>query len=328
MLGRSAAPLPLSRSVWSGRPPPAANPGLRYPARLLIWAAADDPSLHQVWRCPCVVAEVAGAGDRAAAGVTVGGRRCGRRRRCCCCDGVVRCELGLIERFHNDADRRDFISMGAAVGFAAAFGAPVGGVLFALEEVASFYDAKLVWRTLSATTVACFVIALCERYISPAFFETHSSPCAFNSSVTASSNNERTFAPGLLTFTSAASFERPWENVFCILIGVAGGLGGALFNRLHRSISRLRQRCYAAAAAGVPDPPPPAAGSAPRGKLERSGETASSVARRRQRQQRQQCLSRLYKLADLVGLALITSGSLFGEHDLNHVHRLLRKDGC
>ena len=53
--------------------------------------------------------------------------------------------------------------MGAAVGFAAAFGAPVGGVLFALEE-ASIWDSKLMWRTLTATTLACFVLALCERY--------------------------------------------------------------------------------------------------------------------------------------------------------------------
>ena len=60
--------------------------------------------------------------------------------------------------------------MGAAVGFAAAFGAPVGGVLFALEEAASFFDGKLMWRTLTATTTCCFTIALCEHYLAPTLF--------------------------------------------------------------------------------------------------------------------------------------------------------------
>jgi hypothetical protein len=67
--------------------------------------------------------------------------------------------MQALSNFRSDEARRDFISIGAASGFAAAFGAPVGGLLFSMEEASSYFAHRMLFKTLVATTLATFCIA-------------------------------------------------------------------------------------------------------------------------------------------------------------------------
>lgn len=58
---------------------------------------------------------------------------------------------GTFRRFRNPRDKRDFVTAGVAVGVATAFNAPIGGLLFAFEEVASFWQHSLGWQVRQAS---------------------------------------------------------------------------------------------------------------------------------------------------------------------------------
>ncbi|KAG6820744.1 H(+)/Cl(-) exchange transporter 3 [Arthromyces matolae] len=60
---------------------------------------------------------------------------------------IASCIGNIISRFfskyeNNEAKRREILSAACAAGVAVAFGAPIGGTLFSLEEVSYFFPPK------------------------------------------------------------------------------------------------------------------------------------------------------------------------------------------
>ncbi|KAK3504921.1 chloride channel [Neurospora crassa] len=122
------------------------------------------------------------------------------------CVGNIACRL-FSKYDRNDAKRREVLSAAAAAGVAVAFGAPLGGVLFGLEEVAYFFPAKTLFRTF----FCCITAALTLKFLNP--YGTHK----------------------IVMFQVRYLIDWEYfELVSFILVGVLGGAAGALFIKASR----------------------------------------------------------------------------------------------
>ncbi|KAJ8413568.1 hypothetical protein AAFF_G00080750 [Aldrovandia affinis] len=134
-------------------------------------------------------------------------------------------DFKIFEYFRRDTEKRDFVSAGAAAGVSAAFGAPVGGVLFSLEEGASFWNQMLTWRIFFASMMSTFTLN---------FF------LSIYHGKTGDLSN-----PGLINFGRFESDSveyNLYEIPIFIVMGALGGVLGALFNVLNYWLTIFRIR--------------------------------------------------------------------------------------
>jgi chloride channel 7 len=150
--------------------------------------------------------------------------------------------------------KRDFAVVGCACGVAGAFLAPIGGVLFAMEEGASFWNSLLAWRSFAAacvTTIALYVLNWVLALIKSAingedttnrFFDNH------NLAVYSGLPGQRSSLSclnikndGDLYFKSEPSFGA-YDFFFFAVIGILAGIVGSLWIEANSYITTLRRR--------------------------------------------------------------------------------------
>ncbi|CAM0141901.1 unnamed protein product [Umbelopsis sp. WA50703] len=150
---------------------------------------------------------------------TSSGLNCGKEGpfvHIACCVGNIACRL--FSKFNkNEGKRREILSASAAAGVAVAFGAPIGGVLFSLEEVSYYFPIKTMIRSYFCALVAAMVL----KMLNP-------------------------FGTGKIVMFQV-QYDKEYhvfELFGFILCGIFGGLFGALFSYCNAKYQRLRKATF------------------------------------------------------------------------------------
>ncbi|ESK90859.1 voltage-gated chloride channel [Moniliophthora roreri MCA 2997] len=131
----------------------------------------------------------------------------------CCVGSLV---AGMFKKFSRSQGKmREIITAASAAGVAVAFGSPIGGVLFSIEEMSSNFNIKTLWRS---------------------FF------CALMATFTLSAMNP--FRTGKLVLFQV-TYDRDWhffEIIFFVILGVFGGLYGAFVVKFNLQVAAFRRK--------------------------------------------------------------------------------------
>ncbi|KAG2444895.1 hypothetical protein HXX76_001631 [Chlamydomonas incerta] len=133
--------------------------------------------------------------------------------------------LPWMRHFWNDRDRYDMVACGTAAGVAAAFRSPVGGVLFALEEMTSWWKNQMLWLAFFTTAVVSVAIRVLMKACS-------SNGCGF-------------FGSGGFIYFEIQEGQDTYEFfelLPMLLLGVLGGLMGSGFIVMNSRLSEWRRR--------------------------------------------------------------------------------------
>lgn len=130
---------------------------------------------------------------------------------CCCANLLMKLSPSLNE---NEARKREVLSAAAAAGISVAFGSPIGGVLFSLEQLSYYFPDKTMWQSFVCAMVAAVTLQ------------------AFNP-----------FRTGKLVLYQV-TYSSGWhgfEMVPFAILGIIGGFYGGVFIKLNMRIAKWRK---------------------------------------------------------------------------------------
>jgi H+/Cl- antiporter ClcA len=135
-----------------------------------------------------------------------------------------------FEFLRNDEKKRTYVAAGASAGVSVAFGAPIGGALFAYEmsKPNTFWKFSMIWRVFFSCSVANLVLATLTSIRRGETFKFNVSTLKFGEIGD--------------TFSSYRGEDYMLLLPASVLIGVLGGLYGPLFININFRVNAWRKK--------------------------------------------------------------------------------------